>query len=86
MLGGATITEIRLGIRHVLFPGASRVREGRPCAATGAVGAPMPSAVPPGQTITLKLVATVPSGEGLLRYAPDGTGAAAVWDYVAETD
>lgn len=49
-------------------------------------GAAVPDRVEPGQTLTLHLVATVPSGEGLLRYAPDGSGTAAAWDYVAETD
>jgi hypothetical protein len=51
-----------------------------------ASGDPLSATVQPGQTVTLDLVATVPSGEGLLRYAPDGTHAAAAWDYVAETD
>ena len=49
-------------------------------------GRTTPAAVQPGRTITLHLVATVPTGEGLLRYAPDGTKTAASWDYVAETD
>jgi hypothetical protein len=51
-----------------------------------APGSSVPSEVQPAQTVTLHLVATVPSGEGLLRYAPDGTSDAAGWDYVAETD
>jgi hypothetical protein len=49
-------------------------------------GATVPAAVRPDQPVTLHLVATVPSGEGLLRYAPDGGDTAAAWDYVAETD
>ena len=49
-------------------------------------GRPLPATVEPGTTATLELVATVPAGEGMLRYAPDGTGTAAAWDYVAETD
>jgi hypothetical protein len=51
-----------------------------------APGRPLPATVAPGATATLELVATVPAGEGMLRYAPDGTGTAAAWDYVAETD
>ncbi len=49
-------------------------------------GSSSPTTVRPGATTTLELTATVPSGEGMLRYAPDGTGTAAAWDYVAETD
>jgi len=51
-----------------------------------AEGTSVPAAVPAGQTVTLRLVATVPGGEGLVRYAPDGTHTVAAWDYVAETD
>jgi hypothetical protein len=46
----------------------------------------IPATVQPGTTTTLRLAATVPSGEGMLRYAPDGSSTAAAWDYVAETD
>lgn len=53
---------------------------------TPAPGRTVPDAVAPGATATLTLVTTLPSGEGMLRYAPDGGVAAAVWDYVAETD
>lgn len=51
-----------------------------------APGPTPPTAVEPGQTVTLDLVATVPTGEGQLRYAPDGTHTVAAWDYVTETD
>jgi hypothetical protein len=51
-----------------------------------AAGRSIPATVRPGSTTTLELTATVPTGEGMLRYAPDGTGTAAAWDYVAETD
>jgi hypothetical protein len=51
-----------------------------------ASGQTLPATVQPGQTVTLDLVATVPAGEGQLRYAPDGTHTAAAWDYVVETD
>lgn len=43
--------------------------------------------VRPGRTIALTLTTTVPSGEGFVRFYPDGgPDAAAGWDYVAETD
>lgn len=44
-------------------------------------------AVRPGRTVALTLTTTVPSGEGFVRFYPDGgPDAAAGWDYVAETD
>jgi hypothetical protein len=51
-----------------------------------APGQTLPASLEPGQTLTLDLVATLPSGEGLLRYSPDGTHPVAAWDYVTETD
>lgn len=51
-----------------------------------APGQAVPTSLQAGQTLTLDLVATVPSGEGLLRYSPDGTHPVAAWDYVTETD
>ncbi|HEY0117194.1 MAG TPA: hypothetical protein VGC04_00265 [Cellulomonas sp.] len=49
-------------------------------------GTAIPGTVEPGRTVTFDLVATVPSGEGFVRFAPDGTRDVAGWDYVAETD
>lgn len=49
-------------------------------------GSELPTTVLPGQKSVVKLRATVPSGEGLLRMYLDGTVASAAWDYVAETD
>jgi hypothetical protein len=46
----------------------------------------VPKQVAPHQTATLTLSATLPSGEGLLRYHPVGGVVVAAWDYVAETD
>lgn len=46
----------------------------------------LPHALDPGRTATVRLVATLPSGEGLIRFYPSGTQTAAGWDYVAETD
>lgn len=55
-----------------------------------ALAAASPSAVPaqvtPHHTVTFALYATLPSGEGLLRYHPSATAVVAAWDYVAETD
>lgn len=51
-----------------------------------APGTTIPTTLAPGQSATLTLVTTLPSGEGLFRYAPDGSHTAAAWDYVAETD
>ena len=48
---------------------------------------PLPKVVRPGRTVELTLTTTVPSGEGFVRFYPDGgPDAAAGWDYVAETD
>jgi hypothetical protein len=46
----------------------------------------LPAEVAPHQTVTLALSATLPSGEGLLRYRPTASAVVAAWDYVAETD
>jgi hypothetical protein len=46
----------------------------------------LPGTVVPGQATTFTLSATLPSGEGLIRYHPAGERAVAAWDYVAETD
>ena len=40
----------------------------------------------PHRTVTFELAATLPSGEGLLRYHPAAGAVVAAWDYVAETD
>jgi hypothetical protein len=45
-----------------------------------------PTQVDPHRTVTLKLAATLPSGEGLVRYHPTAEVVVAAWDYVAETD
>jgi hypothetical protein len=51
-----------------------------------APSATVPTQVDPRQTVTFTLYATLPSGEGLLRYHPTATAVVAAWDYVAETD
>lgn len=49
-------------------------------------GRAMPGVVRPGERVELRLVGSVPAGEGLLRFYPAGSHAAAAWDYVTETD
>lgn len=52
-----------------------------------AKGSTMPTSLAPGATATVTVSATLPSGEGLLRFHPVPKRAAiAAWDYVAETD
>ncbi|SER66719.1 hypothetical protein SAMN05443377_10583 [Propionibacterium cyclohexanicum] len=70
-LATVTATDDAGGIHHLeLAPGQ---------------GAP-PATINPGQTLTVKVHAWLPSGEGLIRWAPDGRHVAAVWDYIAEID
>jgi hypothetical protein len=51
-----------------------------------AASATVPAHVEPHQNVTFALYATLPSGEGLLRYHPAASAVVAAWDYVAETD
>lgn len=45
-----------------------------------------PATIKPGQTVTFELRVVMVVGEGLMRYAPDGTHIAASWDFVVEND
>ena len=50
-------------------------------------GQPRPPAVlRPGQTISFELRAVEATGEGLMRWAPDGRNIVAKWDFVVEND
>ncbi len=49
-------------------------------------GTSIPRTLRPGQTVQVRLTTTVPSGEGFVRFYPEGSEATAGWDYVAETD
>jgi hypothetical protein len=50
-------------------------------------GQPRPSAVlRPGQRISFELRAVQATGEGLMRWAPDGHNIVAKWDFVVEND
>ncbi|KAB8287509.1 hypothetical protein DSM100688_1596 [Bifidobacterium ramosum] len=46
----------------------------------------LPKELAPGQQVKVELRTTAPSGEGLLRFRPDGGNSAAGWDYVMEID
>ena len=45
-----------------------------------------PSVLPTGRRISFELRAAEPVGEGLMRWAPDGTQIIAKWDFVVEND
>jgi len=50
-------------------------------------GRPEPPAVlAPGQGVTFELRAVMPTGEGLMRWAPAGRQIEASWDFVVEND
>jgi hypothetical protein len=50
-------------------------------------GQPKPPAeLKPGQTVKFELRAVEATGEGLMRWAPDGTHIVAKWDFVVEND
>jgi hypothetical protein len=45
-----------------------------------------PAELKPGQKVTFELRAVEATGEGLMRWAPDGTHIVAKWDFVVEND
>ena len=47
---------------------------------------PLPTTLRAGQSLTFKVRAVMPTGEGLLRWAPDGNDIVAKWDYHVEND
>jgi hypothetical protein len=50
-------------------------------------GQPVPPAVlAPGRTVTFELRAVMPTGEGLMRWAPGGKQIKASWDFIVEND
>lgn len=50
-------------------------------------GQPAPPAVlAPGRTVTFELRAVMPTGEGLMRWAPSGQQIVASWDFEVEND
>lgn len=53
---------------------------------TTAAGKPLPASIPQGTTITLRLSATLPTGEGQLRWTPQGSEPIVSWDFDVEID
>jgi hypothetical protein len=47
---------------------------------------PLPSALHTGQTLSFKVRTVMPTGEGLMRWAPNGNNIVAKWDYQVEND
>lgn len=47
---------------------------------------PLPSELHAGQSLSFKVRAVMPTGEGLMRWAPDGNNIVAKWDYQVEND
>ena len=50
------------------------------------VGARTPAVLPAGHSTTFQLRTSMPTGEGVMKWAPDGRRAAVSWDFVVETD
>ena len=48
--------------------------------------APLPATLRTGQSVSFKIRAVMPTGEGLMRWAPDGDHIVAKWDYQVEND
>jgi hypothetical protein len=46
----------------------------------------LPPSIGPGQTVTFELRAVMLTGEGLMRWAPDGVHIVAKWDFEVEND
>jgi hypothetical protein len=53
---------------------------------TAANGGPLPSRVLPGRPVALRISATLPEGEGALRWAPNGPRVLAGWVFGLELD
>lgn len=49
-------------------------------------GSSIPAQISKGQKVTFKIHAVASAGEGMVRWAPDGTHVVALWDYIAELD
>jgi hypothetical protein len=47
---------------------------------------PLPAALHTGQSLSFKVRAVMPTGEGLMRWAPNGNNIVAKWDYQVEND
>ncbi|WCC81143.1 hypothetical protein O6R08_07935 [Cutibacterium equinum] len=49
-------------------------------------GSTIPAKISKGQKVTFKIHTVATSGEGMVRWAPDGKHVVALWDYIAELD
>ncbi|MSS46003.1 hypothetical protein FYJ43_08120 [Cutibacterium sp. WCA-380-WT-3A] len=49
-------------------------------------GSPIPATISKGQTVAFKIHTVASAGEGMVRWAPDGTHVIGLWDYIAELD
>ena len=49
-------------------------------------GSTIPTKIDKGQKVTFKIHTIASSGEGMVRWAPDGKHVVALWDYIAELD
>jgi hypothetical protein len=49
-------------------------------------GGPLPAHVPPGKTVSISLEDVLPTGEGQLRWAPQGGRPIVSWDFDVEID
>ena len=47
---------------------------------------PLPPMLHTGQSLSFKVRAVMPTGEGLMRWAPNGNNIVAKWDYQVEND
>ncbi len=47
---------------------------------------PLPTALHSGQRLSFEVCAVMPTGEGLMRWAPNGNNIVAKWDYQVEND
>ena len=53
---------------------------------TARAAAPLPRAVAPGRTVTLTVSDVLPTGNGRLRWAPQGAAPIVSWDFDVEID
>jgi hypothetical protein len=53
---------------------------------TNAAGGTVPAELVAGRTLILNLKGVLPSGDGQLRWAPEGAVPVASWDFIVEVD
>jgi hypothetical protein len=57
-----------------------------PLRMTGLKGGPAPTEAMPGRPVSFALHAVLPTGDGALRWAPEGRAVPASWDFTVEVD